>query len=81
MKKVKGFSFDTEKDKEILEYIEKQPNMSSYIKELIRKDMRKESIDEIVRKQIEKYLEGFEIKKKDNDTNINTASIMDILRM
>lgn len=81
MKKVKGFSFDTEKDKEIIEHLEKQPNMSSYIKELVRKDMNKESIEEIVRKQIEKYLQGFEIKRKDNDTNINTASIMDILRM
>jgi len=81
MKKVKGFNFDTIKDRDVIEHIEKQPNQSSYIKELVRRDMNKEGIEEIVRKQIEKYLEGLEVKRKDNDMPINADSIMDILRL
>lgn len=81
MKRVKGFNFDTVEDREIIEHIENQPNQSSYIKELVRKDMNKESIEEIIKKQIEKYLEGFEMKSTEKSTQIDVSEIQNILQI
>lgn len=80
MKRVKGFSFETEEDKDIINHIESQPNQSMYIKELVRKDMRATSIEEIVRQQIEKYLEGLEFKKE-KSVSIDTDEVMNILQL
>lgn len=57
MKKVKGFSYDTIKDKDVIEQIDKQGNGSQYIKDLIREDMKGSNIQELVRKAVDEYLE------------------------
>lgn len=75
MKKVKGFSYDTEKDKQIIDHIEKQPNGSHYIWELVRKDMQGSSIEEIVRREIQKYAKDINFEKK---IEIDTNEIMRI---
>lgn len=64
MKKVKGFLFDTEEDKELLDHIESKGNQSNYIKILVKEDMKSESIQELVRLEVIKYLE--ETAKKIN---------------
>lgn len=81
MIKVKGFSYHVEKDKDVIDYIKTKPNGSRYIKDLIRKDMSKDSIEEIVKKEIEKYLKGKNIADKKVVANVDTQNIMDILSM
>lgn len=62
MKKVKGFTYDTEKDKDVIEYIEKQPNQSRYIWNLVRQDMNKNSLKNLVRQYVEEILKEKNIK-------------------
>jgi len=82
MKKVKGFSFNTVDDKDIIDYLDEQTNQSGYIKELIRKDMKQNNIEEIVKKQIEKYLENLNLTtKKEETVQIDTAEVMNILNL
>lgn len=81
MKRVKGFHFNIIEDKDVIEYIEKQPNQSNYIKGLVRKDIQGSSIEEIVRQQIEKYLEGIELKTKEKSVRIDTEEVLNILNL
>lgn len=62
MKKVKGFTYDAEKDKDVIEYIEKQPNQSRYIWNLVRQDMNKNSLKNLVRQYVEEILKEKNIK-------------------
>lgn len=57
MNKVKGFNFDTIKDKIVLQHIEAQGNQSQYIKELVKKDLENENMEELVKIHVEKVLE------------------------
>lgn len=83
MLKVKGFSYDTDSDKDVIAFIDSKPkgSRSQYVWHLVRKDMNSESIESIIKKEIEKYLEGVEIKGKETSVPINTTGIMDILSM
>ncbi|MEY8416348.1 hypothetical protein AAK964_08600 [Tissierella praeacuta] len=58
MKRVKGFNFDTEADKEIIEHIERQGNQSDYIKKLVKNDMESTDLEEFIKKQVDKHLEN-----------------------
>lgn len=57
MKRVKGFLFDIQKDKDIIEHIEKQGNQSKYIKDLVKKDMESKDLSLLIRKEVDKHLE------------------------
>lgn len=57
MNKTKGFNYNIEKHQHIIEYIEKQPNQSQYILNLVEKDMKGTNIQELVKKEVDKYLE------------------------
>lgn len=88
MKRVKGFGYDTEKDMDAIEHIDKQPHQGNYILNLVRADMNKKRLDkgsirDIVRKEIEKYLEDadVEIKTKEKLVSINAQEVMNILDM
>lgn len=80
MRRVKGFNYDTEKHKEIIAHIDSQPNGSQYIWSLVEKDMNSNSIEEIVKQQIEKYLEGVEIRKEKSES-IDTDEVLNILQL
>jgi len=81
MKKVKGFSFNTINDKDVMDHLDEQTNQSGYIKELIRKDMNQNDIEEIIRKQIEKYLEGMQLKTHEEAMPIDTAEVLNIMNL
>jgi len=81
MKIVKGFSFNTIEDKELLDHLDNQTNRSGYIRELIKKDMKENSIEELIKSQIEKYLEGIDIKTKEETVSIDTAEVLNILNL
>lgn len=57
MKKVKGFSYDTIKDKDVIDHIDKQGNGSQFIWDLVKKDMKGSDMQELVRKAVDEYLE------------------------
>lgn len=57
MKKVKGFSYDTVKDKDVIHHINNQGNGSQYIWSLVREDMKDSNMQELVRKAVDDYLE------------------------
>lgn len=82
MKKVKGFSYDTEKDKDVIEYIEKQPHQANYIWNLVRKDMCKteSEIEELVKKYIEKYLKDKKIDIKE-ESKISFDDVKNLLNL
>lgn len=82
MKKVKGFSYDTEKDKDVIEYIEKQPHQANYIWNLVRKDMCKteSEVEELVRKYIEKYLKDKKIDIKE-ESKISFDDVKNLLNL
>lgn len=84
MKKVKGFSYNTEKDKDVIEYIEKQPHQANYILNLIRKDMNKKNneLEYLVKKYVEELLKDkkMTIKTNQND-NITKENVMDLLNI
>lgn len=81
MRKIKGFSYDPEKDKEVIEHINRQQNSSKYILNLVRKDMNKQEdmIEELVKKYIKKHLGKIETLQNDNEVDIE--GIMNILEM
>lgn len=80
MKKVKGFSYDTEKDKDIIEHLQKQPNQSQYIWSLVRQDMGKDNdIEKLVKMYVEEILKSKNIKFDDKNTNITQKSVMGLL--
>lgn len=82
MKKTKGFAYDTEKDKDVIEHIEKQPVQNQYIWNLVRADMNKldNNIENLVKEYVEKIL-------RDKNLEINTKSkieldnVMDLLNI
>lgn len=82
MKKVKGFSYDTEKDKDVIEYIEKQPHQANYIWNLVRKDMCKteSEVEELVKKYIEKYLKDKKIDIKE-ESKISFDDVKNLLNL
>ena len=56
-RKIKGFSFDPVRDKDVIEHLGKQQNGSKYILGLINKDMQTEGLTEVlVREYVEKYM-------------------------
>lgn len=83
MKKIKGFSYDTEKDKDVIQYIEKQPHQANYIIELIRKDMsnKNDKIEELVKKYVKEILKDKNIETKSNEkeNNISKNEVVDLL--
>lgn len=76
--KTKGFSYDPEEDMDVIDHLDKQPNFSLYLKELVRKDMKNNSIEEIVKRQIEKYLQGMNLSAGINNKNTMEISELDI---
>lgn len=83
MKKVKGFSYDTEKDKDVIEHIEKQPHQANYIIGLVKKDMnnKNDKIEELVKKYVKEMLEDKNIELKENNNKISKNDIMDLLNI
>lgn len=91
MRRTKGFSYDIDKDKDVINHIDEQQNGSQYIWQLVRKDMKETNIIDVINNQIEKYLRNSEIKyseikcKKDFSTttelDINEDEIKNILGM
>lgn len=84
MRKTKGFSYDPIKDKDIIDFLDKQPNFSQYLKDLVRKDMKGSDIVEIVNRQIEKYLQKYDYSKITNSNysmDINIDNINSILNI
>jgi len=81
MRKTKGFSYDPIKDKDVINHIDKQPNGSQYIWGLVRKDMRKNDFEEIIKRQIEKYLQERNLIAGINKIEINKNDIEDILNL
>lgn len=82
MQKTKGFIYDDELDKDIIEQIEKQPHQANYIKSLIRADMNKQddNIELLVKKYVEKILKDKNLKSEDNQ-EIELNSVMDLLNI
>lgn len=82
MRKVKGFSYDTEKDKDVIEHIEKQPLQNKYVWDLIRVDMNKSEneIEVLVEKYVREMLKGMDVKKVD-DNKVDINSVMDLLNL
>lgn len=81
MRKVKGFNYDTEKHKHIIAHVDKQANGSQYIWSLVEKDMNQNSIEVLVRQQIEKYLKDLKLDINNPTENIDTGEIMSILNL
>lgn len=82
MKRVKGFSYDTETDKDVIEHIEKQPVQNKYVWNLIRNDMNKSGneIEMLVEKYVREMLKDMDVKKVD-DNNVDINSVMDLLNL
>lgn len=82
MKKIKGFSYDTEADMDVIEHIEKQPLQNKYILDLVRADMNKTDnyIEDIVKKYVEKVLKDKSVKIESAD-KIELNSVMDLLNI
>lgn len=81
MKRTKGFVYDTERDKDVIEHIESQPIQSKYIWDLVRADMNKvDDIEELVKKYVEKILKDKNLEV-DNKNKIELNSVMDLLNI
>jgi len=81
MRKTKGFSYDPKKDWDVINHINKQPNGSQYVWNLVRKDMQENDIEEIIKKQIEKYLQEINLPAGTKSINISKTDIEDILNL
>ena len=83
MRKIKGISYETEKDKDIIKHIDKQQNGSRYVLDLVEKDMNKTDISTIIKREIDKYLRERNIKEIEENTDaevqINKDEILDIM--
>lgn len=83
MRKTKGFSYDPETDKDVMEHIDKQQNGSQYVWDLVRRDIKENDIEEVIRRQIEKYLQGLELTagyKKDS-VDIDESELKNIMNL
>lgn len=83
MQRVKGFSYDDELDKDVIEQIEKQPHQANYIKGLVRADMYKKEGDDIeflVKKYVEEILKDKKFKSYD-EKSIELDSVMDLINL
>lgn len=58
MRLVKPFSFDPDRDKDIIDHLEKQPNASAYVRDLIRADIESEG-KQLTLNKISKLLEDY----------------------
>ena len=83
MRKIKGFSYNPNKDNDVIMHIDKQGNGSKYVWELVRKDMRSQSIETIVKKYVEEYLRNIELPSKASKQiiDIDTEEIKNILKI
>lgn len=59
MRKIKGFSYDPKKDRDLIRHVDKQPNKSRYIWNLVKMDMERKNkrVEKLVVKYLKKYLE------------------------
>ena len=84
MKKIKGISYDTVEDRDVVDHIAKQPLQNKYVWDLVRADMNKtdKDIEEIVKKYVEEILKDGNIKMKDKESvNISKNDVMDLLKI
>lgn len=83
MRKTKGFSYDPKKDKDVIDHIGNQPNGSQYVWELVRKDMKENNIETIIKNQIEKYLKDMKLPPRESQEimDIDTEEIKNILEI
>lgn len=85
MRKTKGFSYDDEKDLDVINYLDAKHDFSGYIKQLIRDDMNKNDIRTIIDERIEEYMTTHSLsglsclseKVEDRDENIIEKDILD----
>jgi len=79
MRKIKGFSYDPEKEKDIVEYINSKANGSQYIWSLVRKDMsnQEDHIENLVKRYIDKHLKG--VDRTEDKNVIDVKDVNDIL--
>lgn len=82
MKKTKGFSYDSEVDKDVIEHIEKQPVQNKYIWGLVRADMNKSDndIEKLVKKYVEKILKDKNLEI-DNRSKIELDNVLELLNI
>ncbi len=84
MRKTKSFSYDEDKDKKVIEYLNAMSNSSAYIVNLIRSDMNKKSIftdeqkNEIL-KIIQQYVNDNELSvtKEENKVDAEVLNALD----
>jgi hypothetical protein len=83
VRKTKGFSYDPEIDKDVINHIDSQQNGSQYVWGLVRADMSENSIENIVNRQIKKYLQDHEITagSKEKDIKLDANEIKNILNL
>jgi len=83
MRKVKGFGYDPERDKDVIEHIDKQPNKSQYILNLVRKDMEKNDndLENLVRKYVEKVLKEKNIETDTKNIDVTKKDVMNLLNI
>ena len=83
MKKIKGFSYDTQKDMDAIDHIAQQPHQANYILNLVRDDMvEKISMEDLVKMYVREYCKEMNISiKEDVINNMSMDSTTDILKM
>lgn len=81
-RKVRSFSLNTEEDKDILEKLEEVPNISDYIKKLIRDDISNgSSLTVIQREEVKRIVmeilkdKAIEIKEEDIDEKFDPDAV------
>lgn len=78
MRKVYSISL---KDEEIINYLEKIPNKSQYIKELIQMDMKKKPFTKeqvtYIRKMIDEKIVERVVRNEDDEQRLETARALD----
>lgn len=81
-RKVRSFSLNTEEDKDILERLEELPNISDYIKRLIREDIANgTSLTEAQREEVKRIVmeilkdKCIEIKEEDIESKFDEDAI------
>lgn len=79
--KTKGFSYHIVKDADVINHIEKQINQSSYIWNLVRKDINKpDDIELIIKQYVDKLLNNKNIRFNDKkENNISPCDIDQLL--
>lgn len=84
MRKIKGISYDTNKDSYLINHIEKQQNQSKYILELVRKDMESKNIEILIEKKIKEIIGNIDLtvdKVESKLDKFDTSGIGDILNI